>query len=151
MNQLTISEQGLALIRKFEGFSTTPYICPAGRKTIGYGHVVREGEYFPEQGISREEAEIVLKQDVNYYECAINRLVRLPLNINQFDALVSLVYNVGVYAFEKSSLLKFLNMDEFEKAAGEFNRWVYVKKHKNRGLIARRAEESQLFSKKCGV
>lgn len=148
MNQMTISEQGLALIRKFEGFSATPYICPAGLKTIGYGHVIREGETLPEKVISREQGEIILKQDVRLYSEAIALLVSVPLNQNQFDALISLIYNIGVYAFEKSSLLRFLNQGDFEKTAAEFNRWVYVKKQKNRGLIARRAVESQLFSRK---
>jgi lysozyme len=148
MNQMTISEQGLALIRKFEGFSATPYICPAGLKTIGYGHVIREGENLPETGINREQGEIILKQDVSLYSEAIGRLVSIPLNQNQFDALVSLVYNIGIYAFEKSSLLRFLNQGDFEKTAAEFNRWIYVKKQKNRGLIARRAAEIQLFRRK---
>jgi lysozyme len=150
MNQMTISEQGLALIRKFEGFSATPYICPAGRKTIGYGHVIREGENMPDSGISLEEGEILLKQDVNIYQAAINNLVEIPISSNQFDALVSLVYNIGVYAFETSGLLRYLNFGDFEKTTTEFNRWIYVKKQKNKGLIARRAEESQLFSKKSG-
>lgn len=137
------SEQGLALIRRFEGFSTTPYRCPAGKLTIGYGHVMQRGEDWP--CISQPQAEDLLARDVAATEAVINRLVEVPLKQCQFDALVSFTYNIGVQALEKSTLLRLLNAEN-PKACLEFGRWVYAAGHKSEGLIARRAAETALFS-----
>lgn len=137
------SEQGLALIRKYEGFSSTPYRCPAGKLTIGYGHVILAGENF--QPLSEAKAEELLARDVASTEQAVSRLAAVPLRQNQFDALVSFAYNVGTEAFEKSTLLRYLNAGN-PAAADEFNRWVYAKGQKLPGLVARRAAETGLFS-----
>lgn len=145
-----ISETGLKLIRDFEGFSPTPYRCPAGLMTIGYGHVIDKSEAYTDAGISPKEAETLLKQDVNIVEQAIDRLVEVPLSQHQFDALVSLVYNIGTHAFEKSTLLRYLNAGDTEKAAREFSRWVYSRGRVLQGLKARREAESQLFRGNSG-
>lgn len=143
-----ISDDGLALIKRFEGFSATPYLCPAGRRTIGYGHTIDKKEEF-KGGLTHSMAESLLKQDVSRAEAAIARLVTVPLTQRQWDALVSLIYNIGTQAFEKSSLLMLLNQEDTERAAGEFKRWVYSKGRKLPGLIARRRAESQLFQQKA--
>lgn len=143
---MEISEQGLALIRGFEGFSATPYLCPGGKPTIGYGHVIGAGEAFPEAGISRETAETMLKQDVKWAEQAVRRLAAVALSQNQFDALVCLVYNIGAKAFEKSTLLRILNSGDPEAAARQFSRWVYASGRKLPGLERRRAAETLLFT-----
>ena len=140
------SEQGLALIRQCEGFSALPYICPAGKETIGYGHCLHFGEKYPPEGISRNIAENMLIQDVAAAEQAVNTLVTAPLNQNQFDALAAFVYNIGGKAFEKSTLLRILNAGDTERAAGEFNRWVYAGGRKIEGLVRRRALEAALFN-----
>lgn len=137
------SEQGLALIRRSEGFSAQIYLCPAEKPTIGYGHVIRAGESYP-NGISEAEAEALLAKDVEGTEQAIGRLVMVSLSQNQFDALVAFAYNIGVKAFEKSTLLRLLN--EGNSAAYEqFGRWVYAGGRKLDGLTVRRAAEAALF------
>ena len=144
---MQISEQGLALIKQFEGFSATAYLCPAGKATIGYGHVIGAGEQFPGEEISREAAETLLKQDISYAELAISRLVQINLSQCQLDALLSFIFNVGSKAFEKSTLLQFLNQNQLEKAANEFLKWVYAGGRKIEGLARRRATERDFFLK----
>ena len=143
---MKISENGLNIIKKYEGFSAKPYFCPAGKLTIGYGHVIISGEKFPSDGISKKIAENILKQDVIRAEQAIKNLVKIELSQNQFDALVSFIYNVGSKAFEKSKLLRFLNENKRELAAGEFSRWVFAGGVVQNGLVKRRNAEEILFS-----
>lgn len=141
-----ISEQGIVLLKRFEGFSAKPYLCPAGKWTIGYGHVIGAGEKFPPGGLTEEEANQLLKQDVKMTENALNQLIKVDISQNQHDALVSLVYNIGIQAFEKSTLLKFLNQNNLEMAARQFGRWVYAGGEKMEGLIRRRSAEYLIFS-----
>ncbi len=138
------SQNGIDLIKKFEGFSAIPYKCMAGKLTIGYGHVIKHYENYKK--LTTEEAEEILKKDVEFVENFINKNVSKKLNQNQFDALVSLVFNIGVGNFGASTLLKYLNSCEFEKAANEFDRWIYVKKVKSKGLAKRRKMEKELFN-----
>lgn len=142
---MRISEQGIALITRFEGFSPKPYLCPAGKPTIGYGHVIGAGERFSPYGISRKEAEALLFKDIEKAEGAVLKLVRMPLSQGQFDALVSFTYNVGQQAFGKSKLLRFINQGMPGAAAGEFSRWVYSQGRMLHGLAKRRDAESTLF------
>lgn len=146
LNNYTMSEPGLALLRQFEGFSPAAYICPAGKRTIGYGHVIMAGEEFPETGISENQANLLLKHDVNKAEQAICRLVTVSLKQCQFDALVCFAYNVGNQAFENSTLLRLLNAGNLGAAAGQFSRWAYAGGRKIPGLAARRAAETALFT-----
>ena len=91
-----VSQDGVDLIKRFEGFSPVIYICPAGWPTIGYGHVVRDGERdrFANE-IGEDEAEELLRRDVGVAERAVLRLISVPLIDGQFDALVSFTYNLG--------------------------------------------------------
>jgi lysozyme len=150
MNIQSVSQEGIDLIKRFEGYSGKPYLCPAGKLTIGYGHVIRDDEEYLQLGIDPKTAENILKQDVNCVERKINHLVSYPLVQPQYDALVSLVYNIGVYAFEKSTLLRVLNGGNVEKTALEFRRWVYAGGKKLDGLIKRRSAEEALFIRKTG-
>lgn len=140
----TIERNGLELIKRFEGFMPKEYVCPAGKRTIGYGHVINTGESF-DGGISKEQAERLLKEDVSASERAIERYVNVPLKHNQFDALVSFVFNVGIAAFSDSTLLEYLNKGDYVSAAGEFPRWCKVNKKGVKGLLNRRIEEMSLF------
>lgn len=142
---MKISALGLEIIKQYEGFSANTYFCPAGKLTIGYGHVIVAGEKFPAGGIDDKIAESLLKQDVAIAQRAINCLVSVQLLQNQFDALVSLVYNVGTKAFEKSKLLRLLNENKPELAADEFSKWIFVGGVVQNGLIRRRAAEKELF------
>lgn len=139
-----VTEKGLELIKRFEGFAAREYTCAAGKRTIGYGHVIRDGEYWPE-GITPEAAENLLLDDVSAAEGIIVEQVNAPLSAAQFDALVSLVFNIGVGAFANSSLLVCLNKGDYVAAAAEFPRWCKVNKRGVRGLLRRRIEEMTLF------
>ncbi|MEZ5691469.1 MAG: lysozyme [Rickettsiales bacterium] len=139
------SKNGIELIKRFEGFSAEPYYCPAGKLTIGYGHVMSGKEREGLLTISKEIAENLLKKDIEIAEKTIARLVKIEITQGQFDALVSFIYNIGNQAFEKSTLLRILNDGETELAAGEFKRWVYSKGKRLRGLVKRREAEKLLF------
>ena len=138
------SQKGLDLIKKFEGFSDKEYICPAGKVTIGYGHVILPNEHFS-SSITKEEAEILLKKDLQPREKSLNILVKVNINQNQFDSLISLIYNIGVENFKQSTLLKFVNDKLFDKIPDQFRRWKYINKVASKGLLNRREEEIKLW------
>lgn len=137
-------EKGLNLIKKFEGFSDKKYICPAGKPTIGYGHVILPSEHFP-SSITKEEAEILLKNDLVSREKSLNILIKVVITQNQFDALISLIYNIGIENFKQSTLLKFINDKLFDKIPEQFRRWKYINKVISKGLLNRREEEIKLW------
>lgn len=139
-----ITEKGLNLLKKFEGFSEKPYVCSGGKLTIGYGHVIKDNEQFPVP-LSEETAEELLLDDVAWAEQCIFDNVKVDLLPCQFDALTSFIFNVGVTAFKNSTLLKKLNASEYENAGREFLRWVYANGKKIKGLEKRRALEKSLF------
>jgi lysozyme len=114
-----ITPAGLALIKQFEGFSATVYICPAGYPTIGYGHVVKlqEQEKFS-NGITAEQAEFLLRQDVQTAERAVLRLIAVALTDGQFDALVSFTFNLGAGALQRSTLRRKVNRGDHAAVPG---------------------------------
>lgn len=145
---MKISQNGINLIKQFEGCKLIAYKCPAGVWTIGYGHtkgVVRG------QKISPERAEKFLKEDIEQFEKGVNRHVSVPLNQNQFDALVSFTYNCGLGALQRSTLLKKLNAGDYAGAANEFPKWNKSNGKVLNGLVRRRAAERALFVKSCGI
>lgn len=137
------SSAGIKLIKEFEGFRSKAYLCPAKVWTIGYGHTKTAK---PGLCITREQGENLLKRDLQVYEQAVNNDVKVPLTQNQFDALVSFTYNVGVTAFANSSLLKFLNKGYYDRASNELHRWVRGGGRKLPGLVRRRQAEYELFN-----
>lgn len=141
---MNVSETGIELIKKFEGCALKAYKCPAGIWTIGYGHTkgVKEGHV-----ITQAQAEKYLKQDLKQFEEVVNNLVNVPLNQNQFDALVSFCYNLGGGNLKRSTLLNLLNKEDYNGAAEQFDLWVYANGKKLAGLIKRRAAEKELFLK----
>ena len=138
------TDNGIELIKQFEGFSERVYICPAGYSTIGYGHVVRSNESFNE--ISEQEAEELLRRDLYKYEKAVLRFISVPLDDNQFDALISFTYNLGSGALQRSTLRAKLNRGDYEGAANEFSKWCMANGRKLKGLLLRRIKERELFS-----
>ena len=138
-----ITQDGIDLIKRFEGFSSTVYICPAGYPTIGYGNLVRSGESFNE--ISETEAEELLRKDVESAERAVLRLVNLPLTDGQFDALVSFTFNLGSGALQRSTLRRKVNREEHDEVPAQFKRWVWAGGRKLNGLIKRRSAEAGLY------
>lgn len=137
-----ISEAGLSLIKKFEGCRVNAYLCPAKVWTIGYGHTKTVK---PGQKITLESANQLLQQDVEVFEQAVVKLVKVPLNQNQFDALVSFAFNVGTGALANSTLLSLLNRKNYLGAAEQFLRWTKAGNVTLKGLVDRRKEEYKLF------
>jgi lysozyme len=141
-----ISKTGLDLIKRFEGFSPTVYICPAGYPTIGYGHVVKphEREVFA-SGITTEQAEALLRQDVQTAERAVLHLITVPLTDGQFDALVSFTFNLGAGALQRSTLRRKVNRGDHATVPAEFRKWVWAGGRKLEGLVRRRGAEAYFY------
>lgn len=160
MNSYTISEEGEKLIKSFEGCRLKAYRCPAGKLTIGYGHT---NNVYADDVITQDEADKLFKQDVIIHENNVNKLVKVPLTQNQFNALVSLEYNIGYGNFASSTILKLLNAGNYEAAGKRFlveNPCAKTKEDKyygsfvfdgNKkvldGLVKRRKCERELFFK----
>lgn len=144
---LKTSEDGLNLIKHYEGFSSTPYICPTGHLTIGYGHKLNGRQT---QSLTKEEATNLLAQDVQKFEAGILSVLNVRVKQNQFDALVSFTYNLGIGALRKSTLLKKINLGLHEEVPAQFKRWVYGringKMQVLQGLVRRREAEANLYS-----
>jgi lysozyme len=136
------------LLRPYEKYVEYPYYDQAGILTVGYGHVIRNSENFDE-GISLESAENLLKFDVESRLNQIEDAINITLTINQYAAVMSLVFNIGVYSFLNSTLLRKLNSGDFNGAAEQFLVWNKVTingvKQISRGLIARRSSEQNIF------
>lgn len=140
---MQISENGLDLIRKFEGLRLAAYLCPSGVLTIGYGHTgsdVKRG-----QKIDEDRATELLMNDVKRFETSVNNLVKVEITQGMFDALVSFCFNLGAGALQGSTLLKKLNAGDTEGAAEELLRWDKANGKPLAGLTARREAEQDLF------
>ena len=136
------SPKGIALIKEFEGLRLKAYKCPGGVWTIGYGHTAGVK---PGMVISEAQAEEYLKADLIAYERYLNGL-GLALNQNQFDALVSFIYNVGTGNFSSSTLLRKVRANPQDNSImDEFLRWVYSKGRVLPGLQRRRLAEMKLY------
>ena len=143
----SVNDEGLDLIKRFEGFSPTIYICPAGWPTIGYGHVVNDQERASfAEGIDEEAGEVLLRNDVEKSERAVLRLIRVALDDGQFDALVSFTFNLGSGALQRSTLRRKVNREEHDTVPPEFRRWVWAGGRKLRGLMRRREAEAQIYA-----
>ncbi|WP_224653306.1 lysozyme [Pectobacterium versatile] len=139
-----IGQPGLELIKTFEGLRLKKYQDVVGKWTIGYGHLLLPGEHFPEE-LSNDQAEDLLHEDLKCFERDINTIVTVPLNQNQFDALVSLAFNIGIENVRKSTLLKYLNQGNYTLAATEFSKWDHAGGKEIPGLAHRRKMERDLF------
>ena len=139
---MNLSNNGKKLIKKHEGCRLKAYKCPRGVWTIGYGHT---NNVRPDDVITQDEAEELLKRDLKVHEDNVKRVVKIALTQNQFDALVSFEYNVGYGAFANSTLLKLLNAGNYNGASKQFERWVYAGDRVLEGLVKRRKAERELF------
>tara|TARA_R100001129_G_scaffold130188_2_gene92093 strand:- start:2086 stop:2529 length:444 start_codon:yes stop_codon:yes gene_type:complete len=142
---MEISQEGLSLIKKFEGCELEAYKCAAGVWTIGYGSTnnVNEG-----MEISQERADMLLLEDVEVFEEAVNKLIEVPLEQNQFDALVSWTFNLGSTNLKNSTLLKVLNDKDYEGVPAQIKRWNKAGGKVLQGLVRRREAEALLFEGK---
>lgn len=148
MSPQRASDNCLALIRQFEGFRASPYLCPAGVPTIGYGST-RYANGTPvkltDSPITQVYADDIMRATLREYESAVCRYVQVPLTQNQFDALVDFAYNAGAKNLLTSTLLRLLNAGDYAGAAGQFGRWVNGGGKRLPGLVARREAERVLF------
>ncbi len=139
--------QSLELIKRFEGFRLEAYLDIGGVPTIGYGTTVYQDGKIVKlcDKITQEQAEKELLICCENLIKSILVHVKAPLNDNQLAALTSLVYNIGRDAFYRSTLLKYLNKKNYDKAADEFLKWVFDNNVKIQGLINRRKAEREVF------
>ncbi len=141
---MKVPQEAIDLIKHYEGYRSKEYICPAGRRTIGFGHVILEGEIFDDE-IDYEFAEALLQLDLVSRARQVCALVKVPLTDEQFGALCSFVFNLGSGALQRSTLRMKLNRCDYVGAAFEFPKWIYSGKRKLRGLINRRTDEMLMF------
>jgi len=164
----SVNRAGIDLIKSFEGLvdgnprtvNLDPYIDPVGIYTIGWGHAIKYGngflskhtphaprvaaELYPE-GITRAEAEALLQSDILSHSLPVEGLLTVPLTDNQFAAVVSFTFNLGVGAFRRSALRRWLNAGRFDLAAAEFPKWNKAGGKVLKGLTRRRRAEAALF------
>lgn len=141
-----INGAGLRLLKQYEGCKLTAYKCPAGIWTIGYGSTgghVKRG-----LTITQDQAEGLLRSDLRRFEDAVAKLAPGATD-NQFSALVSFAFNVGIDALKKSTLLKLHKAGDYEGAAEQFPRWNKAGGKVLPGLVKRRAAEAALYRSKA--
>ena len=137
------SEKGKSLIKKFEGLSLNAYQDSVGVWTIGYGHTGTD--VYAGLTITKEQAENLLEQDIAKHETPVQNM-GVELSQNQFDALVSFVFNMGVGAFRTSTLYKKVSANPNDTAiADEFRKWIYAGNIKLNGLVSRREKEIEMY------
>lgn len=140
---MIISQKGINLICSFEGCKLNSYKDIVGFLTIGYGHT---GEDVQEnQTITQQEANDLLLKDLVKFEVGVSSLAWVTLNQNQFDALVSFSYNLGLNTLKNSTLLKKLNNNDYDGASNEFLKWDHAGGKQVAGLTRRRQAEQDLF------
>jgi lysozyme len=145
MSVPTLSAAGLRLIQHFEGFSPSPYRCPAGYLTIGYGHVIAPSERATLVCVSEADAASLLQTDVRIAAMSVSRFITSRLTQCQFDALVSFTFNLGGAALQRSRLRLAVNRGEQAAVPAEFRRWIWADGRKLAGLVVRRNAESRLY------
>ena len=143
------NQAGVDLIKHFEGFVSRWYSDPVGVKTCCYGHTDSAGD--PKYVVTfnktftKAEGEEILKRDLGQYESAVSNAVKVPLNDNQFAALVSFTYNLGAGNLRSSTLLRKLNAGDYKGAADQFLVWNKAGGKVLQGLVKRREAERDLF------
>ena len=147
--ELHITSEGLDLIKSFEGLFLEAYKCPAGIWTIGYGHTGMEhndGSVYEGRSITENEAIDLLAYDMEYFEDAVKRLIKVKVKSYEFDAITSFTFNLGEGNLKKSTLLKKLNSGDHVGASKEFIRWNKAGGKTLNGLTRRRASEERFFN-----
>lgn len=153
-----VPKQCIDLVKKWEGCSLTPYLCPAGVPTIGYGcthypHDMAIGKTryarnvkMKDPAITQEEADAMLEHNLSIFWQSVDNLIKPTLNDNQMSAIVSLAYNIGLGAFRTSTILRKINHNpEDPTIRDEFLRWNKVNGDVVRGLHNRRVNEAGLY------
>ena len=146
-DEMHVSPSGVDLICNFEGLRLKAYDDGVGVWTIGFGTTKYPNGIRVKKGdaCTLDQAKAYMQNDLKSFEQTVNNTVKVPLNQNQFDALVSLAYNIGTNAFSKSTLVKKLNANDIRGAADQFDVWVNAGGKRMQGLVNRRAKEKALF------
>lgn len=149
IDEMHVSPSGVDLICNFEGLRLKAYDDGVGVWTIGFGTTKYPNGIRVKKGdtCTLDQAKAYMQNDLKSFEQTVNNTVKVPLNQNQFDALVSLAYNIGSTAFKNSTLVKRLNEGNYKAAANQFNVWVNAGGKRMQGLVNRRAAERTLFLK----
>lgn len=145
---MNINEVGLGIIKRFEGWSSKVYRCPAGISTIGYGSIWdANGDRvtMAHPPITKKHGSMLLRREITHVERAIGKLIKVPLTLNEFSALCSITYNIGSGNFQASTLRRKINMGDYIGAADEFPKWRKAGGRILGGLVRRRAAERNLF------
>lgn len=152
------------IITKFEGYHPAPYLDPIGKPTVGYGHLIppSEFEYFgvrklgkryvldnPEQhALSREEVMMLFGIDIRRFIVGVDDLINVPLTANQYAAVLSFSFNLGLGNLRTSTLRKRINAGDHGDVPYQLSRWVYAGGRKLRGLVRRRKAEAALYQRR---
>lgn len=155
---MRISEKGKQLLIEWEGFIVQEYRDSGGAATIGCGHLLTKSEKASGKiwidgdaiiycnGLTVDQCMQILENDLYNPEQDLNEYVDVALTQNQFDALISFIFNVGVHAFIGSTLLKLLNQGQYEQVPAQLRRWVHDNGRVVQGLVNRREKEIKLWN-----
>jgi lysozyme len=138
----------IQLIKASEGLRLTAYICPAGVPTIGYGATTYPDGSPVKLGdsITESHADLMLNDTIESIEKHLQRMITRELNQNQFSAIVSFAFNIGLGALGKSTLLRKVNANRWDPSIrDEFHRWIHANKKVLPGLVKRRKEEADIY------
>lgn len=145
---MKLDSNGYKLIQGFEGLKLSAYKDSAGIPTIGYGNITYENGSKVKMGdkISEDNADLLFQYFANRFASQVDAVVTATVNQNQFNAMVSLAYNIGIGAFSKSTLLKKVNKNSCDPTIkDEFMKWVNAGGKKIQGLVNRREKESKVY------
>jgi len=145
---MQISDKGIQLIKHHEGVRNKPYRDCVGLWTVGVGHLIGDGKSLPESWnklFTTEEVDALLKQDLVRFERGVQKLLPVPLTQNQFDALISFSFNLGLGVLQRSTLRQNILRKDFKGAAEEFLKYVRAGGKIVKGLVTRRNDEKALF------
>ena len=143
-----MTEEGLDLIKFYEGYSSSPYLCPAQHGTIGYVAIWgmdNKRVTWDHPDIDKDQADYFLRWDVKKSQVAVLRILKFPLEDGQYNALSSFVFNLGSAALKSSTLRRKINRGDYIGAANDFPRWIWAGGRRLKGLIKRRNDERLMF------
>ena len=155
---MKVNQRGLDLFREWEGLETKAYMDSGGTWTIGIGHLLTRAERTSgkivigttavdyREELTEQQCWQLLDQDLSSAESAVNQAIKVPLNQNQYDALVSFTFNVGNQAFAGSTLLRLLNLGQYDQVPTQLARWNKDNGQVVQGLINRRNKEIALWA-----
>ena len=146
---MKVNQEGLDIIKHFEGYSSTVYADPIGIPTIGFGSIWdKEGNRLTmdHEPITEQEGEFLLVRELKHVESAIARLIRVELTENQFSAIASLTFNIGSGRLKSSTLRAKINREDYSGASAEFPKWRRAGGRILKGLVRRRKAERELFN-----